>query len=731
MLVMPKYILELTEDILSINYDDLIPLFFANYSSKNKKVFDRSESISEFMIKLDVDDPIIEKEFYLIESQLKEQNIQILLEHYDEMMVTLANKTLTLEAILHFDTDPLIKCLYQSIYYFRAADDAIFEGKSPAEDLEYSKKWLKRHQSLLDYFFIFYEYNQLLKENKEELLNLKKAFENYLEDALLRFSMGKYQIKISKYKEKIEDLENNINHLEKIIEKKKSKNLKIREKMKKMKENHSIEISKLKSEMQERISETKECIKALEDEIQEVKKTTIPKEKYEKKREEARRYLAELNELNLEYTQLKNKEKSFEVNLTTVEHYLKEKGITNEFHQLISLYDDSVITGKVSPHLIQRHFYKIVYVSIEADEHYFIDANQEKTKLLSLPKEVYLENQQLIAVSINNIFIKAFNQIYNDEVFDDFTLNEVASSKPLKVYGPNETLISVQSSNELFELGDIVRIDSNHQITGKLLKKIDDSLSAIIQSIQAKKHQLIYLHKKYTRGTLAYDLINKEELIFNKIFDVLEHAIITIENDELIKRFKFSKYLEDKKIFKDLTVGYYLENGGHKWIEFTDSKRLPLSEFQVREDNQFKNGDVLGIDLFNNIIKCYDSNSEVERTDEQKIKDYQKTQTIDYEKPDYSVRHEKEFLIIGNEKLGQRYIESFKENGIKVDFVPGHESYYKIQSKANQCDEILFITTAASHTNFYNLKKDYFDKLTFINYQGVNRLLDFILDERL
>lgn len=728
---MSKYILELTEDILSINYDDLIPLFFANYSSKNKKVFDDSESISEFMIKLDVDDPVTEKEFYLIESQLKDQYIQIILKHYDEIIETLTNKTLTLEAIDYFDTDPLIKCLYQAIYHFRAADDTIFEGNSPAEDLEYSKKWLKRHQSLLDYFFIFYEYNQLLKEDREVFEEFIHAFENYLEDALLRFSTGKYEIKINKYQEKIESLENKINHLEKIIEKKKNKNFQIREKMKLLKEEHSVKTSKLKSDMLERISETNACIKTLEDEIERVKEETISKEKYEKKREEARDYLKQLNQVNQKYIQLKNKEKAFEVNLTTVEQYLKENGMTKEFHQLISLYDDSIVTGTVSQHLIQRHYYKIGYVLIEEDEHYFIDANQEKNRLLSLPKEIYLENKQLIAVSRNNIFIKSYDQLFNDEVFETYTLNEVASRKPLKVYGPNEELISIRKTDEIFDTGSIVRMDKNHQIIGEAFEKTENSLSSIASSIKSKNHQLIYVNKKYKNGTLTYDLINEEELIFNKVIDVLEHTIVTVENNQLIRRFDFDKYLKDKTMLKNLTVGYYLKEGGHVWIEFVNNRRLPFSEFQVRGDYELENGDVLGIDLFNNIVKHYNSEKTFELTDEKKIIDYKRKNEEPSEKINYSIIYEKEFLIVGNEKLGQRYIDSFKENGIKADFVPGHESYYKIQSKANQCDEILFITTAASHTNFYNLKKDYFDKLTFINYQGVNRLLDYILEERL
>lgn len=728
---MSKYVLELTEDILSINYDDLIPLFFANYSSKNKRVFDDSESISDFMIKLDVNDPAIEKEFYLIESQLKNQYIQILLEHYDEIIETLTSKTLTLEAIDYFDTDPLIKCLYQAIYHFRAADDTIFEGKSPAEDLEYSKKWLKRHQSLLDYFFIFYEYNQLLKEDNDDLKEFVHVFETYLEDALLRFSTGKYEMKIAKYQEKIEGLKNNINHLEKIIEKKKNKNSKIRKKMKLLKEKHSVNISKVKSDMLKEISEKTACIKALEEEIYKIKEERILKERYEEKREEARDYLKQLNEINQKYIQLKNKEKSFEVNLTTVEQYLKENGITNEFYQLISLYDDSIITGTVSEHLIQRHYYKIGYVLIEDDGHYFIDANQEKNKLLSLPKEIYLENKQLIAVSRNNIFIKSFDQLFNDDVFDTYTLNEVASTKPLKVYGPKEELIPIKGTNENLELDSVVRIDKDHQIIGEAFEKTENSLSSIASSIKCKNHQLIYVNKKYKNGILAYDLINAEELIFNRVIDVLEHSIITVENNQLVKRFDFDLYLQDNTMLKNLTVAYYLKKGGHEWIEFVNNRRLPFSEFQIRGDYELQNGDVLGIDLFNNIVKHYNSEKILELTDEQKIIDYKRNQEEHNEKNDYSIIHEKEFLIVGNEKLGQRYVESFKENGIKADFVPGHESYHKIQSKANQCDEILFITTAASHTNFYNLKKDYFDKLTFVNYQGVNRLLEYILEERL
>ena len=503
--------------------------------------------------------------------------------------------------------------------------------------------------------------------------------------------------------------------------------------MKQLKEEHSMVVSKLKSEMLDIISETNDSIKVLEDELKRVKNETVTKEVYETKRKEAREYLKELNKVNQKYFELKNREQSFEVNLTTVEQYLKDNGMTKEFHQLISLYDDSIVTGKVSPYLIQRHYYKIGYVLIENNEHFFVDSTQEKFKLLSLPNEIYLENHQIIAVSKNNIFIKSYNQIFIDEIHEAYTLNEVASTQPLRVYGPNEKIISVNGTNELQEIGSIVRISKSQQIIGKSFKKTENSLSSITCSIKSKNHKLLYVEEKYKNGLLAYDLIENERVIFKKVFDVLEHSIITIENNELIKRFKYSKYLEDSKLLRNLSVGYYLEKGDHKWIEKINGSRLPLSEFQLRINHCLENGDVLGIDSFNNIVKHYTSEKVFELTDEQKIINYKRkndTLTANHN-TDYQILYEKVFLIVGNEKLGQRYIESFKENGIKADFVPGHESYYKIQSKANQCDEILFITTAASHTNFYNLKKDFFNKLTFINYQGVNRIFDYILEERL
>lgn len=727
---MEKFEFVVSKILLEEFYEDFIPIFLANYSDKNRKLFFESRSVLEFMLKLNLDQPVVEKEFYIIGTQLREKNISTLFNHYKEFIDILVNNELTLELIDSLKINSLIKCLLKACYDFNEIDSLIYGEKATIEDYEEAKRWLENNNSLFDYHLIFYEYhNNKEKTHNNQEYNIFGLMEEYLNENMNCFMKKNIEIQIDYFNEKVQNLENKVYHLEKIIEKKKNKNKKIREEVKLLKESAKIKINQNNEKSLKKIKKLKSEMNIQKNKFDELKSETISKKEYLKKRQEALSYLEELKSTKYELNKLKDKKDAFEVNLQTVEKYLLENGITKGFKHLVSLYDDSVITGKVSYNLILSHLYEIVYVEIEKDNYYFINSNYEKKELINLPESIYLQNYQMIAVSQNDIFINKFDYIFHNDHSSNYLLRQIISKKPYKIYDTNHKIIDLKKVSDFHKKDEIVKVNKNMEIIGDSFKPTNKTLHSIYDVIKIKNHKLIYLIEALDNGYIGYDFINKSKIVISNKFSVVLPAIVTLKDGELIKILDMDYYYNDSKFFESLEVAYILKDNDKTYIEFTNGKRINSNDFNNYKSIDFKNGDVIGIDIFNNIIKKYNSNTYVEATDEKKKLNYNQDKPINIRTKKCEIIYNKSFLIIGNESLSSRYIKTFKENGIGAQFVSGHESYNKIESKAYDSDLILFITEAASHQNFYKLRDNFSNKIEYINFQGANRLLNYVIDE--
>ncbi|MGM0379894.1 MAG: hypothetical protein ACQEQE_09130 [Bacillota bacterium] len=728
---MEKYILDINKKIILDNFDDLIAVFLGAYNKKNKRLFFDCNGIEEFLIKLNLDDPLVKKEFYIIESQLNEKLVNIIYSNYEDIIKVLKNKNLDINWIKNLDDNRLIKCLYKSIYDFYKSDESIFFKDAKSEDLDYIKKWLNNNESILYYFFVFYEYNQLLKSNSKFKDKLKKLFENYLENLIDKYSKSLIDFKVKELNKEIKDLKKNQKKLKKIIESKKDKNLELIQDKKNIESRLNKKIELLKKENKESLNNLKKENKKLKEKNESILNTMVSKKEYNSKRKEAKKYLKKYKKFKDKFYKLKEKEDEFRVSILTVEKYLKNNGVDRKLSQLIRLYDDSLVTGNINNKYIDRHLYKIAYVSIQEDGHYYIDDKGQKNKLLNLPKEIYLENNQFIAVSSNHIFIKSFDYVFNKTDSLDFNFYEIIDTDPVKIYVDIDNVLEINTNGKKFGKSEIVVLDSNYQVIDRKSKKISKILSSFFKSIKTKKHKIIYIEKEVSNGYIGFDLINKKEIIISNNFDVLPHSIVSIYKGKLIKRFKIDNYLKDKTILNNLQVGYFIKDSSNEYIEDIDGNRLNYNLFFNRNDFYLKIGSVIGYDRFKNIIKVYDNSGNIKKTDEKRILEHNSKMDSKNKGIKREIIYDKSFLIIGNKSLSNRYIKSFRKKGVKVDFVSGHEKYARIFSKAKEFNNILFITKAASHQNYYRLKDDFNDKLIYINFEGANRLIRYVFENEL
>ena len=79
---------------------------------------------------------------------------------------------------------------------------------------------------------------------------------------------------------------------------------------------------------------------------------------------------------------------------------------------------------------------------------------------------------------------------------------------------------------------------------------------------------------------------------------------------------------------------------------------------------------------------------------------------------------------MGKKKLRDSYVKVFNENGYEVEIVSGFEQYKKISMLANEYDKVILVTGNCSHTNYYQLKEEYGNKLVYSHKVGANRVFD-------
>ncbi len=725
---MRNYLLDISELMLEKHYDDFMPLFLANYSNKNSKLFYQSNSTTGFMIELDLSDPIVKREFYLIKSQLKKSNIKTLMNEYNTMIDILMTKKLSIKMIQELEINALTKCLLKACYDFNENDLELYSDDREISEYFKIKKWLKKNNNIFDYLLVFYEYHRNRERELPKNNKIIGLFEEYLEKNKEKFASEEKFLQLDSFNKEINDLNNKVDHLEKVIEIKKKNNKKLKQRMKKSSKRNKDIINKLKDEYLETIDQLKCDIKKITKEYEILKRKSVLKSEYNKKREEARLYLDELKSTKISLKNLEEEKETFEVNLLTVEKYLKSNGMTDDVRRLIALYDDALLTDNARENFINQHLYEIVYTVIEKGIHYFVDSDKNKKKLINLPENQYLENYQFIAVSSNDIFLNAFDCKFHEESSSDYAFKQIIQVNPIKVYGDNNALVELKGKKNNCTKGSIIKVNKCNEIEGEPSIKTEGTLHAIFESIIAKNHKLLYLEQKLSNGYVGYDLIKDHAIVIRDDFKVLTPSVVIIANNQLIKRMKMNDYFHDDLFFRNLTVVYYIEKNKMCYIQFTDGRRLNVDNFNNTYQLGLENGDVLGIDQFNNIIKKYNSNCEHKLTDEEKVLSFNQNKSQESISKNNEIIYDVKVLIVGNEAFGNRYLETFKNNGIEANFVAGHESYYKIETKAYDSNLILFITEAASHQNFYKLRDNFLEKMQFINYQGANRLVQFAID---
>ena len=736
---MKNRILDLTPKILEENYMNFDMCLLAAYSETNFKIFLKDSEPGGFLGNLKEAEVEIKLPMQIVTKNMKSKNMALILEYYEEILELVQTVELTRDMILSSDYPRLIQAIliYIADYYER--DRELFSKEDITGQVSFITNYFMEHLSLLIYLSILYEYNQINKmeideERKKCISNLLKMYQTC---SVCRITGSIMVDELNSLKEMARQCEIEANKKERVISRKKKIIEDLRTEIKARKSRNE---SKTQEDCEKCKLDLKKCKKALEEErtkILEIEKSMVSREVYEKKEKEVLDVHAKYCERGRKISELEKKLKDMDIEneLEVFEAYLNKHGLSDELYQLMYPYYDAYVSGVIpDAELAGDNLSYIGYTRLVDGQHHVFNERGTGFRLFNLPEDVYLAENQFVAVSSKNTFIRSY-EIFYTEGRDVSSFAEVSSLDPVCVYTTknNEEKVWRNAVANLFR-GDIVGLSGGKVVMTKYEKK-DICIGDILPSITARGHGAFYVLKTVANGSLVYDFSDMTEKVLSANGASLQNRkIATLCEGKLVRYFDDEDFIHSSLPSKGSRMGFYKKNELGEFIAFGDGTCRLFAEFFLSglvSGNGLEDGDILEVNGFDTIVDLYECECEDGKSDEKKIKerrDRLKGESMKEEKQpgDAFEMHPEKVLVVGNEKFANGYKSSFKKNGYNSEFVSGHGAYFEINKAALKSDKIIFVTTAASHKNYYRMKEDFGDRVLYANSDGFRCLIDLV-----
>lgn len=729
--------LKITPEIIEQHYFEFSDMFLAAYAKVNFEIYksDTSTGYLKRLIEADID---ARKEINLINKKLKKKNIEILAESLDQLFDIIGNNTLTKEWILESEYSRFVQACLLYINDFYELDYELYFEDDVAEQVEFISEYMLRDQSLLTYLAITYEYNQINKSDMDEirkntLKNLHTIYLKYIVSSIENNSLAKSNAILLI---ELDELNKEVNRKDKVIVKSKKKLEQLRNdhesNKKKMDRGNNETIKSLETELQALKHQYSENQVKFENRLANM----VPVDKYNQKVIELKNLHNKYCERGKRISELDklNKQLSDKSEIQMIESYLKENGITKEFYQLLHIYYDPNGTGIMPEVLLgEIKVFSIGYCRMANHTHYIVDAKGAEFKILNLPEDVYLSEGQFIMVSSKHVFVKSYP--YRYEAFNDVdSFVEVSSINPLAVYTPNnsEANLSYRGITKIRK-GEIIPLYKG-ELVHEQYRPLETTLGNLVLSIETKGHQLVYITKKLANGYIVFNILTGVEEVVQGLWDeILLNKIVTLNKEGLVKVLDRDQFLFDPLLLPGVQKGIYEIDDEQKYIRLEDGTRLLFSAFNLCPTlykDECTEGDIFEIDRFNNIIRSLEVESLQKKSIARKVTEHKKFEKKEKNptRVETQVLKQDTILIVGSLALSNSYKMNFLKQGYKVDVVSGHDPYFKIAKKAHKSDLVIFVTTSASHENYYMIKDEFKDKVYYCHDDGANRLVELVCD---
>lgn len=736
---MENRILDLTPEILEENYMNFDMCLLAAYSETHFKIFLKDSEPGGFLGNLRDAEVDIKLPMKIVTKNLKEKNMAVILDYYEEVLEIVQNKDLSRGMILESDYPRLVQAILIYIVDYYNRDKELFSNDDITGQVSFITSYFMEHLSVLIYLSILYEYNQIEKMEIDEgrkvcISNLLKMYLSCIVCKLAGSIMGK---ELKAFREKAKQSEIEANKKERVISKKKKIIESLRVEMKaqeaKAEETVSDNGDKYKAKLQR-------CREAYDEEVkrfEEMEKSMVPKAAYSKKEKEIADVHAKYCDRGRQINELIKKLDEAHVGkeIQIFENYLKNRGLSDELYQLMYPYYDAYISGVIPDAELKGDRLSFVgYTRLVDGQHHVFNAKGTGFRLFNLPNEVYIAENQFVAVSSKNTYIKSFDCFYEgDRGVSSFA--EVSSLNPVCVYTTKNNEEKVwQNAISGLSRGDIVGLDDGKGVMTKY-ERHEISLESLLPSIIARGHAAYYVIKTVANGCLVYDFADRaEKVLAIEDVNLKDKSIVSINGREFVRYFDGDEFIASSLPVDGCRMGFYKETEGGTFITFGDGTCQLFSAFERSKNlagRSFEDGDILEINGFDMVVDVYECECGEEESDESKIKSrrekVKKTEKRELESSlDTIEKHTEKVLVIGSEKFSNGYRNSFNKRGYEAEVVSGHGAYFDIHKAALRSDKIIFVTTAASHENFHHIKNDFGDRVLYANSDGFRCLIELI-----
>ena len=731
-------ILDLTPEILEENYMNFDMCLLAAYSETHFRIFLKDSEPGGFLANLREAEVDIKLPMQIVTKNLKSKNMSIILEHYEEILEMVRTVELSRDMILESDYPRLIQAIliYIADYYERDRD--LFSKEDITGQVSFITNYFMEHLSILIYLSILYEYNQINKmeiddERKTCISNLLKMYQTC---SVCRITGSIMADELNSLNETVRQCEIEAKRKERAISKKKKLIEDLRAEMKAQKNRNESRVQEDCEKIKKDLEKYKKAFEEERTKIQQMGKSMVAREEYEKKEKEVADAHAKYCERGRKISELEKKLKDMDIEneLEVFKAYLKRHGLSDELYQLMYPYYDAYVSGVIpDAELAGDNLSYIGYTRLVDGQHHVFNPKGTGFRLFNLPEDAYLAENQFVAVSSKNTFIRSYLSFYNGER-NFSSLAEVSSLDPVCAYTTknNEEKIWPNAVANLSR-GDIVGLSGGKVVLTRYEKKAI-CIGDILPSIKARGHGAFYVLKTVANGSLVYDFADRSEKVLTANGDGLTNGkIATLRGKDLVRYFDDEDFIYSSLPSDGSRMGFYKETEMGKFIAFGDGTCRLFSEFGLSgkmRDFDLEDGDIIEVNAFDTIIDAYECECEDGESDEKKIKerrDKRRREARKEERPGIPVEtHPGKVLVVGSEKFANGYKSSFKKCGYDAEVVSGHGAYFDIHSAALKSDKIIFVTTAASHKNYYRIKEDFGERILYAASDGFKCILGLL-----
>lgn len=351
---------------------------------------------------------------------------------------------------------------------------------------------------------------------------------------------------------------------------------------------------------------------------------------------------------------------------------------------------------------------RIGYCRVDADGHYVNFGDGQWHELKPFAANIYLSDDQFVEVTKDLELVRALKFYYEvgpaEYAIAHFTVVEERHGHAYAKIDGQTVEVKYKEGAYVID-GQVISVNKNNELIS-YFKNRSNTLDDLIQSIQLKGHQPLYITMALANGYVVRTLDGVESFVqFEELLPMHSMIVVTQEQDITLKDATGLMY-KRSGLYKQKLLGSVSELEDGVFVLKQNQEYVQLHDVPMKVELEL--GDMVWVDEFNRFIEKVEEMLEVLPTEtiEQRLMSSGHKVTSKQSAVKQKVEKDKNLLIIGNVRISERYKKYFAEFGYDVEVVDGTGPFEKINQACSKFETILYSTAFTSHRNSGKLAKE-------------------------